>query len=641
MSSPLIKDLPYSARLDHAVTWSLANPNESFPTSARIHRVAAKSVRSRVVRARSSPGPGAGGQNRVLTAEQAAAIIQYCREAAEYSCGATRDMVMAAVSHLRAQEHPPKPPPSDSWLTKFLKKNKGLHTIRQKLHERTRLESHDIDTVERWFVELRELMDEKKIKKASQIWNFDESGVMVGNPTGEQVIVPTDIKEVHGPSPANRKIVTMIEAICADGRSPPPPGIILPGKVFMENWVHENLKGAEVMYLSETGYTNDQIAVWWLEHFIKHTDSGPDKLWKLLLLDGHVSHECPQFVLKAEESNIALYRFPSHLTHILQALDVGVFRPWKHWHKKAISNALRSLDLEYNIRSLFRDLAEIREQTFKDYTIKNSFRDSGTWPVSSKPAVKAMKRLLNQQPKLDEYELPALPCTPKTCFQSQVYLDEWAKRVPDLLSSPSAKRFQSMAKGTKIVLARADIERVEHTLLRERVGQQAKQRLRSKKRISAGGRLLASEAREKIAAKEQKEKEDKARRAAKAIQVDRNKRKAVLYARGVAARKQERERKAKVRALEAAGQLVPAEIMVPIRDPEKDPSAEDLESLEPHPSIAQLAIDMWDNQEVVLPDLPLELQVANYSPKSMKEDVEDTEEEEEDEWAADYISLIV
>jgi len=70
MSSPLIKDLPYSARLDHAVTWSLANPNESFPTSARIHRVAAKSVRSRVVRARSSPGPGAGGQNRVLTADK-------------------------------------------------------------------------------------------------------------------------------------------------------------------------------------------------------------------------------------------------------------------------------------------------------------------------------------------------------------------------------------------------------------------------------------------------------------------------------------------------------------------------------------------------------------------------------------------
>jgi hypothetical protein len=64
-------------------------------------------------------------------AEQAAAIVQYCREAAEYAVGTTRDMVIVAFVHLRAQEHPPKPPPSKSWLTKFLKNNKDLYTIRQ------------------------------------------------------------------------------------------------------------------------------------------------------------------------------------------------------------------------------------------------------------------------------------------------------------------------------------------------------------------------------------------------------------------------------------------------------------------------------------------------------------------------------
>jgi hypothetical protein len=114
-------------------------------------------------------------------------------------------------------------------------------------------------------------------------------------------------------------------------------------------------------------------------------------------------------VLKAEENNILLFRFPSHLTHILQPLDVGIFRPWKHWHKQAVLNALQGLDLEYNIRSLFRDLAEIRKNTFKDHTIKNAFRDSGMWPLNNKLAVKAMKRLLNQQPKINQHELPALP----------------------------------------------------------------------------------------------------------------------------------------------------------------------------------------------------------------------------------------
>jgi hypothetical protein len=94
-----------------------------------------------------------------------------------------------------------------------------------------------------------------------------------------------------------------------------------------------------------------------------------------------------------------------------------------------------------------------------------------------------------------------------------------------------------MAKGTKIVLARADIQCVEHTVLREQVSRQAKQRLRSRKRISTGGPLTASEARYKIEIKEQKEKEDRAKRAAKVIQVDHNKRKAALNTRGKVARK--------------------------------------------------------------------------------------------------------
>jgi hypothetical protein len=113
MSAPLITDLPYKLRLDEAVNWSLEHPRESFPTSVCIYQVSKKSIQSRVLYVRRiSSTRESGGHNRILTAQQAVAIIQYCREAAQYTVSATRDMVMAAVSHLRAQEHPLKPPPS-------------------------------------------------------------------------------------------------------------------------------------------------------------------------------------------------------------------------------------------------------------------------------------------------------------------------------------------------------------------------------------------------------------------------------------------------------------------------------------------------------------------------------------------------
>jgi hypothetical protein len=201
-----------------------------------------------------------------------------------------------------------------------------------------------------------------------------------------------------------------------------------------------------------------------------------------------------------------------------------------------------------------------------------------------------------------------------------------------------------MAKGTKIILARADIQYIEHTVLREQVSRQAKQRLRSRKRISAGGPLTASDARHKIETKEQKEKEDRARRAAKAIQVDRNKRRAALNAIGVVARRQEKERKDRIKALQAAGQPVPLELTIPIQDPEKDPSPKDLESFEPHPSIAQLVTELY-TEEIIIPQIDPELlglagsQVVNHSPRSTRDSDIIGQEEEDDDWAADYISF--
>lgn len=82
-------------QLDQAVEWSLKHPEESSPTSTRIHRFKSRSVQSQVARIRKGKAPGAGGQNRNLTGEQAAAIVRFCREA-EYTHGATRDMAMAA-----------------------------------------------------------------------------------------------------------------------------------------------------------------------------------------------------------------------------------------------------------------------------------------------------------------------------------------------------------------------------------------------------------------------------------------------------------------------------------------------------------------------------------------------------------------
>lgn len=113
---------------------------------------------------------------------------------------------------------------------------------------------------------------------------MDETGFRVGCPRGVEIIVPVEVKEIYSISPEDRKSLTIIEDIAANGRNPVPPFIIVQGKYHMQDW-YIDLKNRECVALSEKGFTNDEIALQWLDHFIKYTNSGPGKAWRLLLLD--------------------------------------------------------------------------------------------------------------------------------------------------------------------------------------------------------------------------------------------------------------------------------------------------------------------------------------------------------------------
>jgi len=71
-------------------------------------------------------------------------------------------------------------------------------------------------------------------------------------------------------SSSNRTLETVIETIGEDG-CVLPPLVILPGTLHMEDWdTKTNLPNDFLLGVSETGYTNDMVAMDWLvrfEHF--------------------------------------------------------------------------------------------------------------------------------------------------------------------------------------------------------------------------------------------------------------------------------------------------------------------------------------------------------------------------------------
>jgi len=84
-----------------------------------------------------------------------------------------------------------------------------------------------------------------------------------------------------------------------------------------------------------------------------------------------------------------------------------------------------------------------------------------------------------------------------------------------------------------------------------------------------------------------KEKNEAIQRAEKAIKDLIKKAQNILNRQGIDARKAEQERKKTLQAMESRGEFIPIELLAPIRDPTKNPTTEELESLQPHPSLTQ------------------------------------------------------
>ena len=94
----------------------------------------------------------------------------------------------------------------------------------------------------------------------------------------------------------------------------------------------------------------------------------------------------------------------------MQPLDVGIFQPYKHWHKQVLFRLNRYLNYEYTFVDFLDDLPDIWEQALKPDTIKNAFCKSGLWPANRALVFEEMKKYM--PPKAGP-TLPPLTLTPK------------------------------------------------------------------------------------------------------------------------------------------------------------------------------------------------------------------------------------
>ena len=143
------------------------------------------------------------------------------------------------------------------------------------------------------------------------------------------------------------------------------------------------IDGARIT-IAVKGFMNSSVFFKWLQHFEMSVPATIQ--WPLVLIyDGYSSHYNKEIVAEAIRIKVILVLLPSNSMHMIQPLDVAVFKPFKtilKWHIKRylIESAVTTISK--------KDAISVASQAWiegimrKEENIKNGFRACGLWPLS-------------------------------------------------------------------------------------------------------------------------------------------------------------------------------------------------------------------------------------------------------------------
>ncbi|KAK9631694.1 hypothetical protein V6Z94_010194 [Aspergillus fumigatus] len=289
---------------------------------------------------------------------------------------------------------------SKMWVYRFEKRlpeHLNLGPVMQKTKESKRIKAEDAGLLAHWYNQLANVI---KDTPARLVYNFDECGFQPGEGKSRKVIGTKITTKGKGKGKASKAVpdlaesergenITSIECIAADGWQMDPWFIFKGNGIFMESWFNESeaLPSNTTIATQANGWISDELALQWLQSFIKATNERTKRGEKrILIFDGHGSHLTIDFLQTCEDNGIIPFGFLPHTTHLCQPLDGKPFLSYKQ-HFRRINNEHAFWAGEPVGKSEFlRVIGPVREKAFNQRIIREAFKDRGIWPVNSKIA---------------------------------------------------------------------------------------------------------------------------------------------------------------------------------------------------------------------------------------------------------------
>ena len=427
-------------------------------------------------------------KSKKLTKLEEEVIVEYILDLDSRGFAPTLDGVRYMANKLLAARDAGQV--GQNWPRNFVKRTPQLTTRFNRPYDRQRALREDPDVISKWFERVQRMKEKYGILD-EDTHNFDEAGFMMGKISSQLVV--TGSERCNRPKmiqQGNREWATVIKGINATGWAIP-PFVIFKAKHHDSAW-YEDLPYDWAIGVSDSGWTNNELGVAWLRHFIKHTAHRKVGVYQMLIIDGHESHISDEFQDICDENKIIAICMPSHASHLLQPLDVGCFSPLKKAYGRQIEGLARNHINHITKLEFLPALKAALDQSITKDNICASFRGTGLVPYDPEAVLS----------KLDvKLRTPTPPAAPEAPWESKTpsnvrELDAQSKLVRDRIqrhqdSSPASiiQSLDQLYKGNMKMALEAALLRDRVKSLEKANDEATKRRKRKRTQFQDGGVL--------------------------------------------------------------------------------------------------------------------------------------------------------
>lgn len=204
-------------------------------------------------------------RQQYLSAAEESAIVKFLLHMADLGqpvCIKHIPSLAYSVTRHRPPAARTSKPPGKNWARSFEKRHPSLKARRVRALDWSRHPNNICGKMTDWFEVIEKVLQDLAVKRRN-VYNWDETGIMLSMLGSAKVLISKDDTRNHRGARVERTTVIAVECISADGRCLDPM-IIWPASTHQAHWTTYPTPGWRYAP-SDSGYTDSHISLEWLK----------------------------------------------------------------------------------------------------------------------------------------------------------------------------------------------------------------------------------------------------------------------------------------------------------------------------------------------------------------------------------------